>query len=157
MVAGGPSMAADQQQLGFPPGWAGEQRCEGMEYGPNQRCSVGLGEQVMLAPGLAPVRGIEAGLFPAAHGPHSLVKDPARCPRKPGTSPGGPHRAIGTTAFRGASITLRLAANPAAGASRACPVLDTGSSRNHNPSLGAASPANIWRRAGAYKFIEGSS
>ncbi len=32
---------ADQQQLGFSPGWAGEQRCEGMEYGDNR---VGQGE-----------------------------------------------------------------------------------------------------------------
>ena len=32
---------ADQQQLRFPPGWAGEQRCEGNEYGYN---GIGRGE-----------------------------------------------------------------------------------------------------------------
>ena len=92
-----------------------------------QGCSVGLGEHVMLAPGLAPVRGIGAGLFPRRPQPA-----PTRCPRKPGTSPGGPPRAVGTAASRGAFATLRLAASPAADASR--------SSQSRSPSPGAASP-----------------
>ena len=32
---------ADQQHLGFPPGWVAEQRCEGNEYGCN---GIGQGE-----------------------------------------------------------------------------------------------------------------
>ena len=97
--------------------------------------SVGVSEHMMLAPGLAPVRGVGAGFFPRHPRPA-----PTRCPRKPGTSPGGRPRAIGTAALRGAFATLRLAATLAAGASRACPVLDTGSSPNRSPSPGAASP-----------------
>ena len=100
-----------------------------------QGSSVGLGEHMMLAPGLAPVRRIGAGLFP--HRPRPAL---TRCLHKPGTSPDPPPRVIWTRAFRGAFATLRLAASPAAGASRACPVLDTGSYRNHSPSPGAASP-----------------
>ena len=88
---------------------------------------VGLGEHVMLAPGFAPVRGIGARLFPRRPPPA-----PTRCPRKPATSPDPPPRAIGPTAFHGASATLRLAASPAAGASR--------SSQSRSPSPGAASP-----------------
>ena len=89
--------------------------------------SVGLGEHVMLAPGLAPVRGIGAGLFPRRPRPA-----PTRCPRKPATSPDLPPLAIGPTAFRGACATLRLAASPAADASR--------SSQSRSPSPEAASP-----------------
>lgn len=89
--------------------------------------SVGFGKHMMLAPGLAPVRRIGAGLFPRRPRPA-----PRRCPRKPGTSPAGPRRATGTAAFRGAFATLPPAANPAAGASR--------SSQNHSPSPGGASP-----------------
>ena len=81
-------------------GYGGQQLGYVVAIGPGQdgrqRCSVGLGEHVMLAPGLAPVRRIGAGLFPRHPRPA-----PMRCPRKPGTSPSGPHRAIGTTAFHG--------------------------------------------------------
>lgn len=92
-----------------------------------QGCSVSLGEHVMLAPGLAPVRRIGAGVFPG----HSRPA-PMRCPRKPGTSPSGLRRAIGTTAFHGAFAGLRLVANPATGASK--------SSQSRSPSPGAGSP-----------------
>ena len=56
-----------------------------------QGCSVGLGEHVMLAPGLAPVRRIGAGLFPRRPRP-ALT----RCLHKPGTSPDPPPRVIWT-------------------------------------------------------------
>ena len=89
--------------------------------------SLGLGEHVMLAPRLAPVRRIGTRLFPR---PPRLA--PTRCPRKPATSPGSPRRAIGTTAFHGALPTRPLPANPAAGASRSSP--------SRIPSPGAAFP-----------------
>ena len=92
-----------------------------------QRSSAGLGKHMMLAPGLAPVRRIGAGLFPRRPRPA-----PTRCPRKPSTSPDLLRHATGTAAFRGAFPTLPLAANPATGASR--------SSQNHSPFPGAASP-----------------
>ena len=78
----------------------------------------------MLAPRLAPVRRIGAGLFP-----RRPRQAPTRCPRKPATSPGCPLRAIGTKALHGAFPILPPAASPAAGASR--------SSQNHSPFPGA--------------------
>ena len=92
-----------------------------------QRGPIGFGEHVMLAPRLASVRRIGAGLFPRPPRPA-----PTRCPHKPGTSPTGPRRAIGTTASHGAFPTLPLAANPAAYANKSSP--------NRIPSPGAASP-----------------
>ena len=89
-----------------------------------QQRSLGVGEHVMLAPRLAPVRRMGTGLFP-----HRPRPAPTRCPRKPATSPAGPRRAIWTTAFHGAFPTLPPAANPAADASRSSP--------NRIPSPGA--------------------
>ena len=92
-----------------------------------QRRSIGFGKHMMLAPGLAPVRRIGAGLFPRRPRP-ALT----RCPRKPATSPDLPLPAIWTAAFRGAFPTLPLAASLATGASRSSP--------SHSPFPGAASP-----------------
>ncbi len=92
-----------------------------------QRGSVGIGEQVMLTPGLAPVRGIGAGFFP-----RRPLPAPTRCPHKPGTSPSHGPPAIWTAGFHGGAATLRRLATLAADASR--------SSRNRSPFPGAAAP-----------------
>ena len=92
-----------------------------------QRQPVGIGDPMMLTPGLAAVCGIGAGFFfrPPPHaGRH--------CPHRRETPPGHRPLAVWTTADDEAAPTRRRHAMPSDDASR--------SSLNPTPSLGATSP-----------------
>ncbi len=67
---GGVGRAAPAPAALHPPGAVGCVVAVGAGQDGRQRGSVGIGEQVMLTPGLAPVRGIGAVFFPVAHCPH---------------------------------------------------------------------------------------
>ena len=98
-----------------------------LSHNRGQRHPVGIGDHMMLTPGLAAVCGIGAGFSPQ-HLPHAG----RRCPRRHETNPGHRPLAVWTTADDEAAPTRRLHAMPSDDASR--------SSRNHTPSLGAISP-----------------
>ncbi len=92
-----------------------------------QRQPVGIGDPMMLTPGLAAVCGIGAGFSP-----QRLPHAGRRCPRRRETRPGHRPLAVWTTADDEAAPTRRRHAMPSDDASR--------SSRNHTPSLGATAP-----------------
>ena len=92
-----------------------------------QRQPVGIGDPMMLTPGLAAVCGIGAGFSP-----QRLPHAGRRCPRRHETRPGHRPLAVWTTADDEAAPTRLLHATPSDDASR--------SSLNPTPSLGATSP-----------------
>ncbi len=92
-----------------------------------QRQPIGIGDPMMLTPGLAAVCGIGAGFSP-----QRLPHAGRRCPRRHETRPGHRPLAVWTTADDEAAPTRRRHAMPSDDASR--------SSRNHTPSLGATAP-----------------
>ena len=92
-----------------------------------QRQPVGIGDPMMLTPGLAAVCGIGAGFSP-----QRLPHAGRRCPRRRETRPGHRPLAVWTTADDEAAPTRRRHAMPSDDASR--------SSRNPTPSLGATDP-----------------
>ena len=99
-----------------------------------QRSAVGVGDHVMLAAGLAAVRGIGTCFSPRLQPP-----GPMRCPHRPGTSPERLPLAVWTTGVHGDSAILRLRATLSGGASRSSPT--------RIPSPWAASPRGC--RSGA--------
>ena len=92
-----------------------------------QRYPVGIGDPMMLTPGLAAVCGIGAGFSP-----QRLPHAGRRCPRRHETRPRRRPLAVWTTADDEAAPTRRRHAMPSDDASR--------SSLNPTPSLGATAP-----------------
>jgi hypothetical protein len=97
--------------------------------------SLGVGDHVMFAAQLPPVRGIGPCFSPRLQ-PHGLTRYLPRLVTSQSCQPPG----AWPRALHGASSRPLLPATPVAVASRACPVLDTGSCLSRTPSPGVASP-----------------